>query len=129
MGLGCGGGGTGQKGPSSRQAGRSSCSPRKPAPACLPACPHPLECCLPTWLPSPPHFPAGWLQGLAYLHDQGVAHRDIKGANILTTKEGLVKLADFGVAAKVCAKGGLGSSWEQRAAGRLGGGWLPAALP
>ena len=41
------------------------------------------------------------MQGLGYLHDQGVAHRDIKGANILTTKEGLVKLADFGVAAKV----------------------------
>ncbi|KAK9805307.1 hypothetical protein WJX73_000155 [Symbiochloris irregularis] len=41
------------------------------------------------------------LQGLAYLHEQGVVHRDIKGANILTTKEGIVKLADFGVAAKL----------------------------
>lgn len=41
------------------------------------------------------------LHGLAYLHSQGVVHRDIKGANILTNKEGMVKLADFGVAARL----------------------------
>ncbi len=41
------------------------------------------------------------LHGLDFLHSQVVIHRDIKGANILTTKDGIVKLADFGVATKL----------------------------
>ncbi|XP_069665574.1 LOW QUALITY PROTEIN: mitogen-activated protein kinase kinase kinase kinase 2 [Haliaeetus albicilla] len=41
------------------------------------------------------------LQGLQHLHTQGRMHRDVKGANILLTHGGDVKLADFGVSAEL----------------------------
>ncbi|KAJ7180664.1 Pkinase-domain-containing protein [Mycena filopes] len=37
------------------------------------------------------------LEGLHYLHSSDVVHCDLKAANILTTKNGNVKLSDFGV--------------------------------
>lgn len=47
------------------------------------------------------------LLGVRYLHDSGVVHRDIKGANILMTTDGTIRLADFGCSKSIgetCSK-------------------------
>lgn len=38
------------------------------------------------------------LNGLAYIHQNFILHRDIKLSNLLLTSEGILKIADFGLA-------------------------------
>ena len=37
------------------------------------------------------------LQGLRYVHAQGIIHRDIKPSNIFFNRNGIIKIGDFGL--------------------------------
>lgn len=57
---------------------------------------------------------------LAWLHQHGVLHRDVKPSNLLVMEDGSVRLADLGVAATGHPPRGLPVGWVEEEVGTLG---------
>eukprot|EP01062_Namystynia_karyoxenos_P021740 TRINITY_DN18289_c0_g5_i2.p1 TRINITY_DN18289_c0_g5~~TRINITY_DN18289_c0_g5_i2.p1 ORF type:complete len:793 (+),score=199.91 TRINITY_DN18289_c0_g5_i2:80-2380(+) len=78
------------------------------------------------------------LQGLRFLEENGVVHRDIKESNLLVDKDGCVVIADFGLYERTgdLAEGGWTPGWQPPEALLVGGlrdtqpaeDWWAAAL-
>ena len=57
------------------------------------------------------------LEGLAHIHAQGIAHRDLKPGNIFVDARGQLKIGDFGLAKFQDAGGPGGADGEEGGAG------------
>ena len=45
------------------------------------------------------------VSAVAYMHAHNVLHRDLKTANIFMTKEGMIKIGDFGISKIMTTRG------------------------
>jgi Tol biopolymer transport system component/tRNA A-37 threonylcarbamoyl transferase component Bud32 len=57
-------------------------------------------------------------QGLGAAHERGIVHRDVKPENIFLTREGRVKVLDFGLAKQVSTPRGVTSTVDTAALGQ-----------